>query len=797
MQRRHAQEGKQVTGKDDDATIVDAPRAETRDIAGSMLGATVLGGRYELLGLLGSGGMGTVYRARDTELDELVALKVLKQELATEGGMLERFRREVKLARRVTHRNVARTFDIGEHAGDRFLTMELVEGESLAARAARGRMSPARVVAVAREILEGLAASHEAGVVHGDLKPENILIGKNERVVITDFGISRALLGDANDPRTAAGTLIGTPAYMAPEQVEGARDLDGRADLYALGCMMYRLLTGEPAWSGTSVVSVAAARLLRDPPDPRAVVPDIPHDVAEFVMRCMARDRTSRFASAREARNALAAAAEGAPTTGVHKKTAAPTPPKSVAVLPVTNHGSVDDAYLASGLTDDLIDVLSGIPGIRVRPRGAAARHAELERDPQRIGRALDVDVVVEASLRRAGDLLRITLRVVTVNDGFQLWARRFERPAAAFLSIADEAASEIAGVLASQKISETREAPTDAVALDLYLRGRYVFVTSYFDVGQAVGLLRAAHERAPRDSRIAGMYALAMMRHHAVESLPMTVADDARTIAQAALERDPTVGEARVALALAYASEGDPIAMVRELRRALDIAPDSADALLWTGIVTAEVGRLDDAIALFRRAQAADPSFEMVGPNLARAHALLGDWDTADAIVAQTAGPRELFMAWLVRSRLVLWRGDKARAAQLLAELERAPVPDATRHRIVRILIIARDHDLPPASLETVQRELRTTRRDRRGAFNAQLRVELYARAHRLEEARQSIEELDRLGQFVDLAWIEKCPALEAVRYTAEMRALLVSTRARAERVDSILRAPELAKVG
>ncbi|MCW5836663.1 MAG: protein kinase [Labilithrix sp.] len=258
----------------------------------------LLGGRYELLGMLGAGAMGTVYRARDRELDEVVALKMLKKELAS-ADMVERFRREVKLARRVTHKNVARTYDIGEDGGDRFLTMEFIEGEMLAALLARrGKLPVAEVVTLGLDVCAGLAAAHAAGVLHRDLKPENVIVAKDGRTVITDFGIARAY-AQQELSRTAAG-IVGTPAYMAPEQVEGAADLDARADLYALGAMLYELLTGQMAWQGDTIVTVAAGRLLRPPPDARATAPEVPGPVAALVLKLMARRREDRVASAED-----------------------------------------------------------------------------------------------------------------------------------------------------------------------------------------------------------------------------------------------------------------------------------------------------------------------------------------------------------------------------------------------------------------------------------------------------------------------------------------------------------------
>jgi len=292
-----------------------APSSPSSSLA---IGGALVDGRYEILGILGAGGMGRVYKARDMELDELVALKVLRRELVDETGMLDRFRREVKLARRVTHKNVARTFDIGAHEGLSYLTMELIEGESLAALVAReGKQPRARVMEIAVAVCAGLGAAHAAGVVHRDLKPDNVLLEKGGRVVVTDFGIARAFDATASGTRTI-GATVGTPAYMAPEQVEGLEDVDARADVYALGAMLFELLTGERAWGGDAPLGVAAARLMSPPPDPRKKTPDIPDALATLVMTCMARRREDRFPTAdlvMYALNALATTPARAPTS--------------------------------------------------------------------------------------------------------------------------------------------------------------------------------------------------------------------------------------------------------------------------------------------------------------------------------------------------------------------------------------------------------------------------------------------------------------------------------------------------
>jgi len=268
--------------------------------------------------------MGVVYAARDRELEETVALKVLFRELVQSSETLVRFRKEVKLARRVTHRNVARTYDIGEHEGQRFLTMELVDGEPLSSLLDReAPLEIGRALDIARQMIEGMVAAHHAGVVHRDLKPENVSIAADGRVVLMDFGIARGAVSD--DAWQTSGQTWGTPAYMAPEQVEASPDLDGRADQYAFGAVLYEMLTGRVAWSGTSPIVVAAARLQSPPPDPRGVRPELSPELGAFVMRCMAREPADRFEDGSAALRALDGVprTETPPAAGVPRTSAA------------------------------------------------------------------------------------------------------------------------------------------------------------------------------------------------------------------------------------------------------------------------------------------------------------------------------------------------------------------------------------------------------------------------------------------------------------------------------------------
>jgi serine/threonine protein kinase/tetratricopeptide (TPR) repeat protein len=291
---------------------------------------TVLAGRYELLRLLGEGGMGAVYRARDRELDEIVALKILHSGVLKNPEVVARFKREVKLARRITHRNVARTFDLGEVDGTYYLTMEFIAGRGLTEEIdlIRGQgMDLKRFFLLAAQICDGLEAAHTAGVIHRDLKPDNILIEESERVALSDFGIARQHQSDGDLLKTAENTVLGTPAYMAPEQIDNKAVVDKRADIYALGAILFEMLTGSRAWVGDNFLTLTMARFLQPPPDPRERKAHVPDSLAHIVLQCMAKEAAGRFASATALANALQHAQQSIfPTTPTFSTRSFPPP---------------------------------------------------------------------------------------------------------------------------------------------------------------------------------------------------------------------------------------------------------------------------------------------------------------------------------------------------------------------------------------------------------------------------------------------------------------------------------------
>ncbi len=735
------------------------------------LPSSLIAGRYELIGLVGVGGMGSVYRARDTELDEVIALKVLRRELVDAPGMLERFRREVKLARRVTHKNVARTFDIGEHDGERFLTMEFIEGESLGRLIEReGTLGIGRTIEIVSAVCAGLGAAHAASVVHRDLKPDNVLIAGDGRIVITDFGVARG--GFEASPLQTLGLPIGTPAYMSPEQVEGAPDIDARTDIYSLGAILYELLTGELAWGGVSPYAVAAARLTIAPPDPRRKRNDVPDDLAEVALMCMARERSLRFASAEKVAAALAdVAAQIDPATGRTRLPRRPSssPPhreieKLVAVLPFVNKGDPEDEYLADAFTEDLIEALAATKGLRVTPLGASMALRASQGDPRDRGRELGVQVVVEGGLRRSGDLIRFSARLVSVSDGFQLWTRRYERAAADLLVVADEAASAIAESLTVRRLLPPREAAADPVALDLYLRARHAYHQGWTsNMQRATALFEEALKRQPNDPRILAGYALAQMRRLGNEETSEGIAHVALRAAERARAVAPTAGEPLVALAAYHLVMGDYRAAAREVNGALRRAPSLPDVHDLCGRILVEVGRPEEGLAFLERALLLEPRIGRARGDIARVSALREDWAKVEPLYASTPQDEtEQNGVWFLRARIAMWRGDAAWAGRAPSEM---PPSLALRAPIEGVCTVITTRVLPASLLALIDSLGKVTGRvRRRPVFFRQLKAEVLAAVGDDAGALAAIADATTLG-LIDVVWLDHCPLFRGVR--------------------------------
>ncbi len=765
------------------------------------------GARYLVLRLLGRGGMGSVFAVADTQLGEEVALKVLDGP-SSSGAAVERFRREVRLARRITHRNVARIFDIGEHAGAHYLTMELVAGESLADQLARGeRPSPARACAIAAEVARGLAAAHATGVVHRDLKPGNVLIeAGNGRAVITDFGIACALTGEVR-LTVDAGAWIGTPAYMSPEQLRGEA-IDGRSDLYALGVMLFELLTGKLPFPGGGALQVALARLTGAPIDPRTLVA-VDDELASLVLECLAVDPSARPASAEELAERLAALAlAGAstsagpitpvPRTSTSHRATTPTVAgaltfaatavgdRSVAVLPFRYRGPAAEEYMADALTDELIDLLSMTKGLRVTARGATARFTG-NVDPRTVGSELGVDAVVEGAIQRAGEDIRISARLVTVATGFQTWSERFDGRLADVFELQDRIAKRVAEALRAELQTDTFRAGAPAEAIELYLRARKAMRTLTLGgdgPDGAVGLLERCLELAPEFRPAIAAHAMASER---LWFIPGNKADvSRREAAEAAVARAlalaPELAESHLAAARLAMQSADYGVSARELATALSIAPTFPAAHDALGGLQCEAGRANEGVRHLRLAAELDPS---CAPSLVyevRAYELRGDRAGSDRALEQVQSRCGGWEVGLVGmdARIGAWRGDRERVVR-------------ARGRAIRIEGAAQIFDLLFAGYlgEISAEQIETM-------FGVIVHANLSPRFRSLisqvcAEGMAVLGDVDlatRMVQravddaLVDIDWLEHCPVLDCVRARPEYPAMRHRVRARAEAI-------------
>jgi serine/threonine-protein kinase len=782
--------------------IPERDREEKRPAVG-----TILAGRYELKAILGAGGMGTVYAAHDRELDEQVALKILKGGLAASPEALDRFRREVKLARRVTHVNVARTFELGEHEGLRFLTMELVDGEPLSRRIARGPMPPEEAAPIAISIGEGLSAAHTAGVIHRDIKPDNVLIGRDGRVVISDFGIARSAGPGAIDPMSRA--LLGTPAYMAPEQISGG-EITSLVDVYAFGVVLFKMLVGRLPFSGQTPIEGAYARLVEPPPDARSFV-DIPREVAEVIHRAMAISPADRPKSAKEIGAVFARliggskqahSAFGPPAdiglgqstkklghaTLMERGFPSPTPAidtqlPSIAVIPFRNAGPPEDDYLALGLAEDLTDSLSGLRGLRVLSAGASSRFKAPERDAVEVGKELRVRYVVDGSIKRGGEALRLVTRLVDVRDGYQLTSHRFDGTAAEMFRFQEQAAGAMAKALSveSAGVGPQREAPDDPIALDLYLRARHAYHrVDPEGVGRSVSLFREALERAPEHPLISAGLAMAEVRAWFLHPGDPPPELPARVLkgAEESVLRAPHLGESHLALGLARFHNGDSTGAAHSFRAAIARSPSLAEAHDTLGRMLVETGRVQDGLRRLRVAMGLDSSLTTPLLELVRALALFGEWDRVMPLLAQLERD-ELELPHLFAVRVLVWRDDRA-ALERLDPHWRSSSDARTRLMLDRYfgratnqeVYLFLDANVPGAGGSA-----------RRRALHLQMKAEYAALYGEPRVALEALDGADRSG-FIDLLWMERFPPLEPLRNDREFLRIQDSVRRRADAI-------------
>lgn len=612
-----------------------------------MVEETLVAGRYRVLGELGRGGMGVVYRAEDVRLRRPVALKFLSDDLSADPSARARFLREAQAAAALDNPHVCTVYEASEHEGRAYIAMALIEGGSLKERIAHGPLAPGEMLALSRQIAEGLAEAHGRKIVHRDIKPGNILLSGGRHAKIADFGLAR-ITGSGETTRT--GGVVGTLAYMSPEQVQGLQT-DSRTDVWAVGCVMYEMLAGRAPFSPSPGEVDLYALVHADPRPIAAVRPDAPPRLGAVVERCLQKDPRRRYPDAASLLDDLKAIdlETGASATPAPARPAVP----SIAVLPFVDMSSdKSQEFFGEGIAEELIHALARIQGLRVVARTSAFAFKDKRLDVREIGRILSVDAILEGSVRAAGSRLRITAQLINVADGFHLWPERFDRDAGDIFAIQDELSLAIVDHLKvtlhiGERDALQKRSTADPEAYNLYLKGLYFLARPRPDLVQkALGLFQEALERDPGFARAYAAIGTAFAMLGNFNFAPPTeVYPRAKAAIQKALALDDRLGEAHaIAATVAFWYDWDWAAAeegytrnlalnpgdafshgdhawflltrrrfdesLREIKRALDLDPLMPLFYGWSVGLHCAVGRLDEALHEFERAKEIDPTF-------------------------------------------------------------------------------------------------------------------------------------------------------------------------------------------
>jgi TolB-like protein/tetratricopeptide (TPR) repeat protein/tRNA A-37 threonylcarbamoyl transferase component Bud32 len=695
--------------------------------------ARALAARYAVSSEIGRGGMAIVYRAEDLRHGRPVAIKVLRPDLGVALGP-ERFHREVRLVASLRHPHVLPLLDSGEADGLLYYVMPYVEGRSLRQRLAdAGRLPVAEILRITRDVAEALSYAHAHGVIHRDIKPDNVLL-EADFALLTDFGIAMAIVRRADERTTDPVAHLGTPEYMSPEQIFGDEPVDQRSDVYSLGCVVYEMLAGVPPFTGPTARSILARQAAHAAPPLATLRADVPEAMARAVERALAKSPADRYASAVEFAEALRT--ETAPPPG---------PGPSVAVLPFTDVSSgADAAFLAEGIAEEIITALSKLGDLRVAPRASSFSMRARQGDLQAIGRQLRVRSVLDGTLRRVGDRLRVTVQLVDTEDGALRWSERYDRVMADVFALQDEIARQVAGAF-EQALSGAgrRGAGGRGVrAYEFYLRGRQFF----------------------RE-----------FRHRPMEH--------AREMFQHAIEADPRYARAYAGLADAacflYMYFEPRPGLLEEAeeasRNAQELDPGSAEALASRGLATALRKDYAGAETAFAEAVRLDPRLFEAHYFWARACFQRGAHEDALRHYVDACALREDYQAELLRAQTLEAMGRRAEAlrayASALEVCERhvALNPDDARSLTMGGVARARTGDHPGA-VEWVERALMAEPRDA---------VVLYAAACTLAVLGLGERAIEVFGRAIDEGfgnrqWIEEDPDFDSIRDDPRFRAIL-----------------------
>ncbi len=579
-------------------------------------------GHYEILAPLGAGGMGEVYRARDTKLDREVAIKVLPESVAADPNALARFESEAKAVAALSHSNILAIFDFGRHGGVAYAVTELLQGETLRGRIASRPLTPQRAVEFALQIAKGLSAAHDKGIIHRDLKPENLFVTSEGTIKILDFGLAKraerardetGTSSPTREQRTEPGTVMGTVMYMSPEQVRG-EVVDHRSDVFSFGSVLYEMLTERKAFSRGSVAETMAAVLGAEPPEMGGAIPGA---VADVVRHCLEKKAERRFQSARDLVFTLQQLVGGA--HDVDAGIGAGGVP-TVAVLPFRNFSAdPENEFFTDGITEDVIANLSKVRSLKVISRTSVMAFKSRELSLGEIGRTLRAGAILEGSVRRAGNRVRIVAQLVDARTDENLWAETYDRELTDIFAIQTDVALQIAGALRAELSLDERnrleKKPVRNVrAYQLYLQGRYAyFQWTEQSYAQALGFFEQAVAEDPELALAHVSLALIYSELGAGQGAgliePTVAYAKAKAAVKKALELDPELGDAHgVSATLRFMCDYDWPGAEAEFRLALKLSPGSADIYDRYGWLCSALERYDESIRFVKRAQELDP---------------------------------------------------------------------------------------------------------------------------------------------------------------------------------------------
>jgi serine/threonine protein kinase/tetratricopeptide (TPR) repeat protein len=593
-------------------------------MAGSRLGP------YEVFSPIGAGGMGEVYRAKDTRLGRDVAIKVLPAEFAADPQRLKRFEQEARAVAALSHPNILAIHDIGSHEGAPFIVTELLEGETLRDRLKGGSLTVRSAVEIAVQIAHGVAAAHEKGIIHRDLKPGNVFITRDGHVKILDFGIAKLTVPRSAEVAgqtstvvgaTEAGTTLGTVGYMSPEQVRG-QSVDHRADIFALGCIAYEMLAGHRPFTAATDADTVAAILSADPRPLAEAASEIPQGLEVIVLRCLEKRPEDRFTSARDVAFALLAFTRSRETPGraVSPRETTRDDRPSVAVLPFVNlSADPEQEYFSDGLAEDILDALTQVPGLRVMARTSAFAFRGKEQDVREIGARLNVEHILEGSVRRAGSRLRVTAQLIKASDGYHLWSQRFDREMTDVFAIQDEISQAIVEKLRLRLAGDrplVKRSTEDLAAYDLCLKARH-HVLKLTQEGREAGR-RYCEQAIALDPSYAPAHVV-LAESHLWSAFwgstdPREAFAGAKAAALEALRLDDSIADAHSALGTVLGSgEFDWPGAEREFSRAMELNRSSAAirydyAWCYAMWFLFPLGRVEQALTEMRRALELDP---------------------------------------------------------------------------------------------------------------------------------------------------------------------------------------------